>query len=1371
MTTPTSPATPLTDAVSQQRGARWLSLRVLPELLPLPEAVSRGLRDLASLRMARSLGDLARPEVAAALGRQLARGGDAAALEATLVAALRAHHGALNPPPPQLAPGLSAAALASWAHAHHVGHWLVAPAEAALPGLPSWVGRGDTLAALLAAPESGQAWSLAQGAALALLADRADAAARGAAAHAARASGRGEADAPALSPLVTTLTDARAAFAAQSWLRPRPADELGKARLRVTTSPPGLRWRLPTSVANACCAGPEVSLSRGPEGRWRLACRCQAAGAGPSSAVCEARVEAVERMLDLLTRPGGAPQRKQRRTLAAAVGAAPWQRELDAFLDAAGLDLAKKPGTPRVAKGRFVWRAILRRGRLWEIAPALATPRPAGGLALAGLRLDAAARELAARPSDRALLPLIEAARALRGEGQARPLWRHVLTSLVGADHVVVDGRAVTPARVERRRVGLSLARRADRCVVLATLDGGPLVPDEADAPPGHGDAPAERASAQADPADLRATAALVDVLRLEAGVYWDAGRACIDVLDASPAVRRTLQAAVDAGGAFPLAALGDLRSRLAQGLAAEPDALHVAASAQGATEQTDPRPWLRLAVREGRAGRWALHAALVVRPLAGSATRTPGGGPRLAWTLRGATPLHGERDLVDERERAAALWRALDLPAMPDDDDAPDAADVNPWAWLEEDPDRALDLVARAQLVLARVAAEDPRSTREADDPALIPTPAPDPSALLAGVFWDSRPLAVVGRAAPQGLRVELHDKRDWFALRGSWRAAGNAEVAATEHTLDALLTALREGRRYVEVAKGDWVEIDAALRERLLTPALQRGQLSPLTAPDLTSLAQLGVQVAGPARWMQLHERVRAAAALSPPPPSTLHATLRPYQRAGFQWLARLSHWAPGAVLADDMGLGKTVQALALLLHRTGSGPQLVVAPTSVLGNWQREVTRFAPGLAVTEVRGQADLDRLPASTPGEGAGPTATVVLTTWDALGRHGPRFAAPRWTTVVFDEAQAVKNPRTQRTRAAVSLQADFRLALTGTPMENHAGELWSLLRVTVPGLLSGERDFRARFRVPIERYGDERARAALGTLIRPFVLRRLKSEVAQELPPRQEVRLEVDLDPVTQRRYDTLRASLKAQLGKKRRPDGGARRVQVLAALTRLRQLACHPALLDPTSQTPAAKVQALRGHLAELRAEGHQALVFSQFTALLDLVRPALEADGLRTMQLDGRTPGKRRQALVDAFQGGAADVFLISLKAGGTGLNLTAASYVFHLDPWWNPAAEDQATDRAHRIGQDRPVTVYRLVTRGTVEEAIFDLHRHKRDLVSGLLSGATQGGDEGRSLRVQDLETLVLYSGKRTWEARPSALSHGVAVGTAPVDGSAG
>jgi superfamily II DNA or RNA helicase len=451
--------------------------------------------------------------------------------------------------------------------------------------------------------------------------------------------------------------------------------------------------------------------------------------------------------------------------------------------------------------------------------------------------------------------------------------------------------------------------------------------------------------------------------------------------------------------------------------------------------------------------------------------------------------------------------------------------------------------------------------------------------------------------------------------------------------------------------------------------------------------------------------------------PLPGDLTATLRPYQQRGVDWIAFLREAGLGGVLADDMGLGKTLQALC-----TFTGKTLVVCPTSVLYNWRAELARFRPGLKACLYHG-------PGRTLDEGA----DVVVTSYALLRLDASRLGARRWAMVVLDEAQAIKNPDSQVARAAYGLEADFRLALTGTPIENRLEELWSLMHFTNRGLLGGRGDFDDRYAAPIAD-GVGGAARALRERVRPFVLRRLKRDVAPELPPRSEAVLHVELDERERGVYEAVRAATRADVVELL--DGGGSVMKALEALLRLRQAACHPTLVPGQAKAPSSsKLDALVGALETALADGHKALVFSQWTSLLDLIEGPLGRAQIPFCRLDGST--RDRAAVVERFQAeDGPPVMLISLKAGGTGLNLTAADHVFLCDPWWNPAVEDQAADRAHRIGQQRPVFVHRLVSLGTVEERILTLQDSKRRLVEAALGD----GGAAAGLTREDLMALL-------------------------------
>lgn len=521
------------------------------------------------------------------------------------------------------------------------------------------------------------------------------------------------------------------------------------------------------------------------------------------------------------------------------------------------------------------------------------------------------------------------------------------------------------------------------------------------------------------------------------------------------------------------------------------------------------------------------------------------------------------------------------------------------------------------------------------------------------------------------------------------------------------ALVEAWQAGEALVPLLGGgwrpiprEWLQKHGAMLAELLSARDPKGVVPRHAAPLLLDVAdQLGAQV--PAGLQALRALAGDFSAIPHVTvPADVRAALRPYQQAGVDWIAWLRSVGMGGVLADDMGLGKTVQTLVAL--RVVGGRALVVAPTSVLRNWASEAEKFVPTLRVCVYHGaRRVLDD------------AADVVVTTYALLRLDQERLGGIEWSVVVLDEAQAIKNPDSQVAQAARALRATQRLALTGTPVENRLEELWSAFHFVSPGLLGGRREFRDRFSSPIEN-GDRRAQQALRRRIRPFVLRRLKGEVAKELPPRTDVVLRCTLSDDERSLYESVRGLARADVAKLLAQNG---MLQVLEVLLRMRQAACHPALLPGKSAASSAKLDLLLETLDEVLGEGHKALVFSQWTSMLDLVAPALDARGIRWARLDGSTVD--RAGVVARFS--AADgppVFLLSLKAGGTGLNLTAADYVFHLDPWWNPAVEDQATDRAHRIGQERPVVSCRLIAEDTVEERILALQEQKRSLARAAL-----------------------------------------------------
>jgi len=449
----------------------------------------------------------------------------------------------------------------------------------------------------------------------------------------------------------------------------------------------------------------------------------------------------------------------------------------------------------------------------------------------------------------------------------------------------------------------------------------------------------------------------------------------------------------------------------------------------------------------------------------------------------------------------------------------------------------------------------------------------------------------------------------------------------------------------------------------------------------------------------------------------PETVGAALRPYQAQGVAWLAFLRDLGLGGVLADDMGLGKTVQALALIAIEKAAGrldtPALVIAPTSLMANWRREAEKFVPDLRVLVLQGSDRKNRFVEIDD-------ADIVLSTYPLISRDHETLAARQWSLLFLDEAQTIKNPNAMTTRLIRSLPARTRFCLTGTPLENHLGELWSIFSFAMPDFLGDLASFTRAFRTPIEKKGSVERGKLLAKRIRPFLLRRTKEEVAKELPPKTEIVERVEMEAAQRDIYESIRLSMHEKVRAAIAAKGFARsRIVILDALLKLRQSCCDPRLLKLSKKASAkagsAKLDRLTEMLEELIDENRRVLVFSQFTSMLDLIRPELDTRGVAYSLLTGHT--RDRSKAINDFQGGRTRVFLISLKAGGVGLNLTAADTVILYDPWWNPAVEDQAIDRAHRIGQDKPVFVHKLVVSGTIEEKMAALKEKKRALAESL------------------------------------------------------
>ncbi|WP_339136167.1 MAG: DEAD/DEAH box helicase [Candidatus Electrothrix sp. GW3-4] len=668
-------------------------------------------------------------------------------------------------------------------------------------------------------------------------------------------------------------------------------------------------------------------------------------------------------------------------------------------------------------------------------------------------------------------------------------------------------------------------------------------------------------------------------------------------------------------------------------------------------------------------------------------------------------------RNLLLEEEKAREVEESCPILDL-----AVDLEQENDREWHMLDPEECLQALLELEEIRDRVVLEWPEGER----------------------------LAVRRRAGVNQLNLNIRtSQQNWFALSGHVKVDQDEVI-----DLKSLLDKIRESHsRFIPLGKGQFLALTQEFRDRL-EDLIQFGdnkgskgskdgegaedgevQVHPLAAlalDDLTRQANTNADEG----WREQLKRINFVQDFVPEVPSTLQAELRDYQAEGFVWMARLAHLGVGGCLADDMGLGKTLQSLAVILDRAENGPSLVIAPTSVCLNWEQEAARFAPTLTLHTLTG---VDR-EAIVQGLGK---RDILVTSYTLLQQEVDLLETVSWRTVVLDEAQSIKNAATKRSKAAMRLKAKFRLITTGTPIENHLGELWNLFNFINCGLLGTYKQFNSRFGIPIEKHQDHAARRQLKKLIRPFMLRRIKSEVLDELPPRTEITLRVEMKKSEMQFYEAIRQQAIENIESNGQKSG--RHLQILAEIMRLRRACCNPRLIDESSKISSSKLQVFAEVVEELLESRHKALVFSQFTGHLALICEYLDKEGVSYKYLDGTTPARERIKRVDAFQAGEGDLFLISLKAGGLGLNLTAADYVIHMDPWWNPAVEDQAADRAHRIGQKRPVTVYRLVTTDTIEEKIVQLHHEKRNLANSLLEGT----DTGARISADELLELIRAS----------------------------
>jgi superfamily II DNA or RNA helicase len=721
---------------------------------------------------------------------------------------------------------------------------------------------------------------------------------------------------------------------------------------------------------------------------------------------------------------------------------------------------------------------------------------------------------------------------------------------------------------------------------------------------------------------------------------------------------------------------------------------------------------------------------------------------PQFVKPAKGSTNLIAEvngmrkvaiRDLKQEKENAKAVEIALQSLGK---------FEAYEMEWLIETPDDCLEVLLELRK-LTQNTAQIPEKVEEKAGTAKAKKAKKSEiteGGTSDGLLDNSLPKVVV--AWPKGerfkilkqlgfesLSLRVSRKNDWFSLEGEVKISEDRIV--NMKTLLELVSTAKSSGQFIELGEGQFLALTKQLAKKLkalsdYADPQKDGSLRfhPLAAGAIDDFTSEIDQLETDKHWKAHLKKLKNLSTIRAELPSTFNAELRPYQLDGYQWLMQLADWGVGACLADDMGLGKTVQALAMLVSRAEQGIALVVAPVSVCRNWEREARRFAPTLNPIIFRDGDRAEMVKNLQPFD-------VLICTYDLMQRESEILRGVKFSTIILDEAQAIKNFATKRTKTAMELQGDFRVITTGTPVENHLGELWSLYNFINPGLLGSIGHFQEKFGNPIDKTGDREKKTHLKKLIQPFILRRKKNDVLDDLPAKTEITLSVSLSEGERAFYETLRRNAVESLENLKDDGEGSKQLKILAELMRLRRACCNPNLVNPELGLKSSKLELFADTVEELLDNGHKALVFSQFVGHLELIKEWVESKGIKYQYLDGSTPPQKREAAIAAFQSGrGGDLFLISLKAGGTGLNLTAADYVIHTDPWWNPAVEDQASDRAHRIGQTRPVTIYRLITENTIEEKILQLHAHKRDLADSLL----EGSDASAKMTSADLLALM-------------------------------
>ena len=573
---------------------------------------------------------------------------------------------------------------------------------------------------------------------------------------------------------------------------------------------------------------------------------------------------------------------------------------------------------------------------------------------------------------------------------------------------------------------------------------------------------------------------------------------------------------------------------------------------------------------------------------------------------------------------------------------------------------------------------------------------------------------LSISNPVSFENLSLNIHRKNEWFHIDGKI-FLDQDQVIEMKQLLDLIDDA--KGR-FIPISDNKFLALTNHFKKKLQelkyisTKTKDDNKIHYFGANILQQFCENSSQVKGDKGWKDFQDKLSNASSHDPKVSSNFQGELRNYQLEGYRWLSQLAYWGAGACLADDMGLGKTIQAIVLILEHAPKGPCLIIAPTSLIYNWQEECAKFAPALNTVLFYKNRDEEQIKKLK-------NMDLLICSYGLLQQQEELLSSIPWQIIILDEAQAIKNKEAKRTQAVMKLHSNIRVVLTGTPIENHLGELWSIFRFINPGLLGSYESFQQRFAIPIERDKDIAAKQILKKLIQPFILRRIKNKVLEELPPRTEKTLLIEMDDEEAAFYHALRQIAIENINKKQ-DTVEQLRFHILSEITRLRRACCHPKLIDDNIKISSSKLNTFLDLVETLKENNHKALVFSQYVGFLSIVRNSLDESKISYQYIDGQTPVKTRGERVNAFQAGESDLFLISLKAGGMGLNLTAADYVIHLDPWWNPAVEDQASDRAHRIGQQHPVTIYRFIMKDSIEEKIVALHKDKRNLANDLLSG---------------------------------------------------